>query len=149
MAQNVSVNQAEKNAKQKGETSHGNLVPVTNRTKDEARELSKKGGIASGESRRRKKLLKETAQALLASEIDLSKLTSKARKRFQSLPMTTRDTINLQTAAILGQIAGMIDGDARCAKYVTDLIDENNQDEQETSKLDFIAAALKEALKEP
>ena len=31
-----------------------NLIPVTKRTKSEAREISKKGGIKSGEARRKK-----------------------------------------------------------------------------------------------
>ena len=37
-------------------------------TSNEAREIGKKGGIASGESRRRKKLLRECIDELLAKE---------------------------------------------------------------------------------
>lgn len=36
-----------------------NLIPVTERSKEEAREISRKGGINSGKARREKKLLKE------------------------------------------------------------------------------------------
>lgn len=38
---------------------HDNLIPVTKRTKGEAREISRKGGIASGVARREKKALRE------------------------------------------------------------------------------------------
>ena len=40
-----------------------NLIPTNQRTKEEARELGRKGGIASGETRRRKRTMKERIQA--------------------------------------------------------------------------------------
>lgn len=43
-----------------------NLKPVTKRSKEEAREISKKGGIRSGESRRERKKLKEELLLLLS-----------------------------------------------------------------------------------
>lgn len=43
-----------------------NLKPVTKRSKNEAREISKKGGIKSGESRRERKKLKEELLLLLS-----------------------------------------------------------------------------------
>ena len=42
-----------------------NLIPITMRTKTEAQEISRKGGIKSGETRRLKKTLKETMQMIL------------------------------------------------------------------------------------
>jgi hypothetical protein len=42
-----------------------NLIPFSERSKEEARELGRKGGIASGEARRRKKSLKEELITLL------------------------------------------------------------------------------------
>ena len=42
-----------------------NLIPFSERSKEEARELGRKGGIASGEARRRKKTLKEELITLL------------------------------------------------------------------------------------
>ena len=44
-----------------------NLVPVTERSKEEARAISAKGGKASGESRRQRKAAKEIAQAILSA----------------------------------------------------------------------------------
>lgn len=43
-----------------------NLKPVTKRSKEEAREISKKGGIRSGEVRRERKKLKEELLLLLS-----------------------------------------------------------------------------------
>lgn len=42
-----------------------NLIPVTQRTKEEAKELSIKGGKASGEARRRKRDMRELLKAML------------------------------------------------------------------------------------
>jgi hypothetical protein len=46
----------------------GNLVPNEARTPTERRENARKAGIASGESRRRKKLLREALEELLERE---------------------------------------------------------------------------------
>lgn len=43
-----------------------NLVPQTERSPSEAREMGRKGGIASGAARRRKKSLKQKMQLLLS-----------------------------------------------------------------------------------
>lgn len=43
-----------------------NLIPMSERSKDEVRELGKKGGIASGKARRERKTLKEELLLLLS-----------------------------------------------------------------------------------
>ena len=43
-----------------------NLIPMSERSKDEVREIGRKGGIASGESRRRRKQLQEQADFLFS-----------------------------------------------------------------------------------
>lgn len=44
---------------------YNNLIPVASRTSEELREMTRKGGIKSGESRRKKKLLRELLDAAL------------------------------------------------------------------------------------
>ena len=48
---------------------HNNLIPFNERSKDEARELGKKGGIASGKARRKKANLKKSMETLLQMDI--------------------------------------------------------------------------------
>ena len=55
----------EKAPKKKGVGGNNNLVPFSERSKDEARESGRKGGIASGESRRHKKSLREFGKDFL------------------------------------------------------------------------------------
>lgn len=45
-----------------------NLKPFTERTKSEQREISRKGGIASGEARRRKKEFRELFESILSED---------------------------------------------------------------------------------
>jgi hypothetical protein len=52
-----------------------NLKPVTKRTKNEAREISKKGGIKSGEVRRERKKLKEELLLLLSENDNNRKMS--------------------------------------------------------------------------
>ena len=46
-----------------------NLVPNSERSPNEVRENGKKGGIASGEARRNKKLLREAMQILMDADL--------------------------------------------------------------------------------
>lgn len=57
-----------------------NLIPLNRRTTDEAREIRRQGGKASGEARRRKKELRDTLQMLI--DYDASQaVTNKERSR--------------------------------------------------------------------
>lgn len=51
-----------------------NLKPVTERTKDEARAISSKGGKASGRARRKKADLKKAFETLLSLDVTDSKI---------------------------------------------------------------------------
>lgn len=56
------------------------LIPVTHRSKDEAKELSRRGGIASGKARLAKKRGRELVQAMLdAKEQDPAVIAEVAR----------------------------------------------------------------------
>lgn len=74
-----------------------NLKPFNQLTEEEQRELARKGGIASGEARRRKKTLKEELIALLEmndnnEKISLALLQKALNGDIQAFT-TIRDTI--------------------------------------------------------
>lgn len=48
-----------------------NLIPMSERSEDEVRELARKGGIASGEARRRKRDIKDSLDILLSMPFKL------------------------------------------------------------------------------
>ena len=81
-----------------------NLIPMNERSEDEVRELGRKGGIASGETRREKATFKKTLEMLLDEK------NSKGK--------TYRELITL------GQIKSAIDGKAENFKAILSLLGE-------------------------
>lgn len=57
-----------------------NLIPTTELTETERRELARKGGIASGEARRRRKQLREDLLAMLDEEVEFKTKDGKSVK---------------------------------------------------------------------
>lgn len=52
-----------------------NLIPFNERTEKEQREIQRKGGIASGKTRRKKANMKKTLEALLVSKVSNPQLS--------------------------------------------------------------------------
>ena len=71
-----------------------NLKPRTHLSKEEAVEMGRKGGIASGEARREKKLFKETIEKKLGKSIDsiIDALIDKASNGDVNASTFLRDT---------------------------------------------------------
>lgn len=81
-----------------------NLIPMSERTKDEVREIARQGGIASGEARREKATMKKTLEMLLDEKNNQGK--------------TYREL------STLGLIKGAIDGKADNYKTILALLGE-------------------------
>lgn len=82
-----------------------NLKPLNKRSKKKARELGAKGGIASGEARRKKRDLKLAMQALLEAEIKDKK---------------TGETMSGAEAIAMAQYRKALRGDAKAFELVRD-----------------------------
>lgn len=87
-----------------------NLIPNSQRSPSEVRENSRKGGIASGESRRAKRDFRESMMQALAEMID--------RKDDNG---TVIAKISAQDAICLKQIAKALKGDTTAAKFCVDV----------------------------
>ena len=92
-----------------------NLKPVQN--KSEARELGKKGGVKSGEARRKKKALRESMEALLVATLKDDELIKKFAKFGFKKGMTMQDAIS---AAMIAQAAN---GNVKAFVAIRDTID--------------------------
>ena len=77
-----------------------NLIPV--RSENEAREKGRKGGVASGKARRKKKALRESMEALLVSTLKDDELIEKFAKFGFKKGMTMQEAI---AAAMISQAA--------------------------------------------
>lgn len=97
-----------------------NLIPMDQRSKSEARELGRNGGIASGVSRRRKRSLKEAADLYLSLPVSDRKMWNKISRRG-----VDPDDIDNQMAMIIGLTMAATAGDAKAAKVIVDLLGED------------------------
>lgn len=75
------------------------LIPVTARSKEEALEMSRKGGIASGIARRKKKTMREQAELLLS----LAVKNPKMKKAMSDLGVEENEQTN-QMAMIISMM---------------------------------------------
>ena len=103
-----------------------NLKPIASRTSSELREMTQKGGKASGEARREKKKLKELAQMILQGELPPDIAAA------HGLPAG----MNAGMAMLLAQLNKSLEGDTRAAEYVRDTAGEKPVTEVE-SKVDM------------
>lgn len=104
-----------------------NLIPMDRRSQNEAREIGRAGGVASGAARRRKKSMREAADLYLSlPPADKRRWNKLARKGLEP------DKIDNQMAMIVGLTERAINGDAKAAKVLIELLgEEKDESEQE------------------
>lgn len=106
-----------------------NLMPIqevnSNRTREQHSEDSRKGGVASGVSRRRKRSLKEAADLYLSLPVSDRKMWNKISRRG-----VDPDDIDNQMAMIIGLTIAATAGDAKAAKVIVDLLGEDAHSEE-------------------
>jgi hypothetical protein len=120
-------------AKNNGEK---NLIPVTKRSKEEARQMSSKGGKASGEARRRKRDTRQAAKFVLELEPDLSKDT---RKALMKMGLKPEDIPDIRLISLLAIAQKAMKGDLQANKMLLELsgdIDARLKIEQEKLELE-------------
>ena len=102
-----------------------NLIPMDQRSKEEARELGRNGGVASGVSRRRKRSLKEAADLYLSLPVSDRKMWNKISRRG-----VDPEDIDNQMAMIIGLTIAATAGNAKAAKVIVDLLGEDAHSEE-------------------
>lgn len=116
-----------------------NIIPNSERTPEERREIARAGGIASGASRRRKRSLKQAADLYLSLPVTDRRVWNKiARDGVEP------EDIDNQMAMIVGLTEAAVQGDARCAKVLVDLLGDSTGEES-TPDDGFMDALREEA----
>lgn len=104
-------------------TNEKNLIPFSERSEEEAREFGRKGGIASGVARRRKRSLREAADLFLSMPVrDKRRLNAMLRDGINE------EDVDNQMAIIVGLSKMAMAGDARAAKLIFDLLRESEME---------------------
>ena len=101
-----------------------NLIPMNMRSKEEAREISAKGGKASGEARRQKKAYKELLQDLFSTQVDDEQLVSLAEQYGVKNP-------DVKTLTLLGMINAAINGNHKAFDTLFEMSGEKQHDGHE------------------
>lgn len=107
-----------------------NLVPFdSNQNREEAKKNGAKGGIASGESRRRKKSLREAAKLYLSLPVADKRAWNKlARDGVEP------EDVDNQMAIIAGLTIKAVKGDAKAAKLLFDLLGEQPKEDPKNDR---------------
>lgn len=94
------------------------LRPANMQTEAERKENGRKGGIASGESKRKKKAMRETLEILL--EMPLNKKKFYEVDEIESFAKIKGKNIDVQTAILIKQVQRALSGDICSAEFVRD-----------------------------
>lgn len=117
-----------------------NLVPFSERTTSEQREIAQKGGIASGETRRKRKTLKENMNILLS--LPITDDTQKKEAIKLGIDINTADNSTLVALALFKKAVDF--GDVAAIKELRNLIGEDVTENQSTGKLESLINGLKD-----
>lgn len=122
-----------------------NLIPFTSdQSREEAKKNGRKGGIASGKAKRRKKAVREVIEMLANQPLTNDKL----RKSIKGITAGVEDDdIDLLTAATMGIFQSAIKGNEKAYKLIMERLDEAViEDEAEEDELSKSLRELGESL---
>lgn len=115
-----------------------NLKPRTTLSKEEAKEMGKKGGIASGEARKNKRLMKEQLSMLLSLEVKNEKI--KEQLKVLGIP---EDDMNNQMALLVAMLNKATKGDIQAANFIRDTSGQKPVEIQEVREVPSIVDDIK------
>jgi Holliday junction resolvasome RuvABC ATP-dependent DNA helicase subunit len=98
---------------------NNNLIPQSERTKEEQRKIAIKGGIASGKARRRKKLIKEQLELLLSLPLK----DENAKRKLKQMGIDA-DNLDNQMAMVISIWNKALKGDVQAFNTIRDSVGE-------------------------
>ena len=108
-----------------------NLIPMSERSKEEVREIARRGGIKSGETRRRKKTMKENLELLLTMSVGKGEKAD--IENGENIKDYAKENVTVEQAMLIAQIQKALKGDALAFEMIRDLIGEKPVDKKEVA----------------
>lgn len=99
-----------------------NLIPISQRSSDEVREMGRKGGKASGVARRRKKAMRDAMKELLSMPVVNNEIYNQT-----ALMGVDPENIDNQTAILCRLILNAQCGDVAAEREIRSIIGEDNE----------------------
>lgn len=115
-------------------------------SESEEREMRSRGGKKSGETRRRKKTMKETARMMLDMEIPAAGKELKAKLKAMGI---SEEDFTYQSAIMVGILNQAMKGNVKAAAFLRDTIGENpllTQDDENSTLADVIEEAYRDRM---
>ena len=100
-----------------------NLIPMNKRTKDEQREICKKGGLASGTVRRKKKMAKQIIRDLLQQRNDFTE------------NKTGQETV--MESMISAMVSEALDGNVKAFEVIMKYAGEDPEEKRKEEKMQY------------
>lgn len=119
--------------------SREDIVQYQFRSGDEAQENGRKGGVASGAARRRKRSLKEAADLFLSLPVTDTKTYNKMVRAG-----VKPEDIDYQMAVVIGMTTKAIKGDAKAAKVLIEMLGGTREEEAQQNTLEKLDDVLNE-----
>lgn len=117
-----------------------NLIPQSERTKDEQREIARMGGIASGKARREKK----TIQKILADYLDNDVQSNKSLKKIADTAGITGEQSIKELVTAVCILNTMKKGDVDKLSSIMGLLGESVEKEDTNKDVEETLAVIKE-----
>lgn len=121
-----------------------NLIPLSERTKSEQREIAKQGGKKSGAVRREKKTMRETIEVLLNLPIKKGKCAD--IEDIRSIVDVSGKNVTVMQGVILAQIKKALKGDMASLIFLRDTVGEkptSDSGHSDETKLDRLLSEIK------
>lgn len=109
-----------------------NLIPTSERSKEEVREIGRKGGIASGEARRRKREMKDAIDLLLSLPCNLKDKNGNGIKELAKQLGINEEDIDNQMAMLISMFKVSMGGGKNAVSAATFLRDTGGDKPKET-----------------
>lgn len=119
----------------------GNLKPFDERTESERQEIARKGGVASGEARRRKKEMRNLANILLDAPANPN--NKRLKKAFDDLGVSEEDRTKAMEL-LMAQLRKGVNGDTKAAEFVRDTAGQKPVEKVETAQSIVLNGEVKE-----
>lgn len=118
------------------------LIPMNKRSKEEVKEIARRGGINSGITRRKKKAMKEQAELLLSLKL----IDEKSKKKMREMGIDD-DNLDNQMALMVSCLKkGITTGDKSILEFFRDTTEGKLKEKVEVSKVDDTIKELNDYL---
>jgi len=94
-----------------------NLIPLTERTKSEHREIARRGGVKSGEARRQKKDIYQLTNAILNAQLDGKKQAAVKQIAGESV---VGEDLTVNALMVAGQVKAAMNGNVKAFQCLTE-----------------------------